>query len=97
MPADACTTGDRPQKYIGEKAVWDEAERQLAAALNNNGRDWKENPEDGAYSWATGVGGWLRVSLVSLVSFEPVVPTLVVPTWCLLQCGCGRAGRALGC
>jgi len=39
----------RPQKYIGEKATWDEAERQLAAALNNNGRDWKENPEDGAF------------------------------------------------
>ena len=39
----------RPQKYIGEKAVWDEAERQLAAALNNNGREWKENPEDGAF------------------------------------------------
>merc|ERR1712070_1067282 len=39
----------RPQKYIGEKATWDEAERQLAAALNNNGREWKENPEDGAF------------------------------------------------
>lgn len=39
----------RPQKYIGEKVVWDEAERQLANALNNNGRDWKENPEDGAF------------------------------------------------
>ena len=29
--------------------MWDEAERQLAAALNNNGREWKENPEDGAF------------------------------------------------
>ena len=39
----------RPQKFIGEKATWDEAERQLAAALDNNGRAWKENPEDGAF------------------------------------------------
>eukprot|EP00286_Rhodomonas_abbreviata_P023657 CAMPEP_0181315692 /NCGR_PEP_ID=MMETSP1101-20121128/15509_1 /TAXON_ID=46948 /ORGANISM="Rhodomonas abbreviata, Strain Caron Lab Isolate" /LENGTH=691 /DNA_ID=CAMNT_0023422913 /DNA_START=22 /DNA_END=2097 /DNA_ORIENTATION=+ len=39
----------RPQKYIGEISMWDEAERQLASALNNNGREWKENPEDGAF------------------------------------------------
>ena len=26
----------RPQKYLGELAVWDEAERQLAAALDAN-------------------------------------------------------------
>ena len=25
----------------------------LAAALNNNGRAWKENPEDGAFYGAT--------------------------------------------
>jgi len=43
----------RPQKYLGDIAVWDEAERQLAAALDANkeatGVEWKENPEDGAF------------------------------------------------
>uniref|UniRef100_A0A7S0E3V0 Probable threonine--tRNA ligase, cytoplasmic n=1 Tax=Hanusia phi TaxID=3032 RepID=A0A7S0E3V0_9CRYP len=39
----------RPQKFIGEVAMWDEAEKQLAAALNNTGKAWKENPEDGAF------------------------------------------------
>mmetsp|Transcript_35375 Transcript_35375/g.86138 ORF Transcript_35375/g.86138 Transcript_35375/m.86138 type:complete len:696 (-) Transcript_35375:25-2112(-) len=43
----------RPQKYLGELAVWDEAERQLAAALDSNkaatGVEWKLNPEDGAF------------------------------------------------
>jgi threonyl-tRNA synthetase len=43
----------RPQKYLGELSVWDEAERQLAAALDANkaasGVEWKLNPEDGAF------------------------------------------------
>jgi len=39
----------RPQKYIGDVAVWDEAERQLSAALDNNGKKWTLNPEDGAF------------------------------------------------
>ncbi|KAJ1481088.1 hypothetical protein T484DRAFT_1626248, partial [Baffinella frigidus] len=39
----------RPEKYIGEIDMWDQAEAQLAAALNANGIAWKLNPEDGAF------------------------------------------------
>mmetsp|Transcript_14766 Transcript_14766/g.40377 ORF Transcript_14766/g.40377 Transcript_14766/m.40377 type:complete len:704 (+) Transcript_14766:59-2170(+) len=43
----------RPQKYVGELETWNEAERQLTSALNANkeatGKDWKLNPEDGAF------------------------------------------------
>nr|CAD7597487.1 unnamed protein product [Timema genevievae] len=39
----------RPDKYLGEIAMWDEAEKQLADSLNTFGEPWKENPGDGAF------------------------------------------------
>jgi threonyl-tRNA synthetase len=39
----------RPEKYLGELAVWDEAERQLAAALEEFNQPWELNPGDGAF------------------------------------------------
>nr|CAD7434325.1 unnamed protein product [Timema monikensis] len=39
----------RPDKYLGEIAMWDEAEKQLADSLNTFGDPWKENPGDGAF------------------------------------------------
>lgn len=39
----------RPEKFLGEIAVWDEAERQLASALNASGHKWELNPQDGAF------------------------------------------------
>ncbi|PJF18555.1 Threonine-tRNA ligase [Paramicrosporidium saccamoebae] len=39
----------RPEKYLGEVAVWDEAERQLTDALNASGHRWELNPGDGAF------------------------------------------------
>ncbi|BFY97472.1 hypothetical protein BsWGS_00511 [Bradybaena similaris] len=39
----------RPEKYLGEKAVWDEAERQLEESLNESGHTWELNPGDGAF------------------------------------------------
>ncbi|KAJ1962086.1 threonyl-tRNA synthetase [Dipsacomyces acuminosporus] len=39
----------RPEKFLGEVAVWDKAEKQLAAALDEFGAKWSLNPGDGAF------------------------------------------------
>ncbi|CAG5130135.1 unnamed protein product [Candidula unifasciata] len=39
----------RPEKYLGEKSVWDEAEKQLEESLNECGHQWELNPGDGAF------------------------------------------------
>lgn len=39
----------RPEKYLGELAVWNEAERQLQVALEEFGQPWELNPGDGAF------------------------------------------------
>jgi len=39
----------RPDKRIGDDAQWDEAEETLAAALDEAGIEWKENPGEGAF------------------------------------------------
>lgn len=39
----------RPEKYLGDIAVWNEAEAQLEAALNEFGQPWEMNPGDGAF------------------------------------------------
>lgn len=40
---------DRPQKRIGEDAVWDKAEAALMAALKASGRPWTLNKGEGAF------------------------------------------------
>uniref|UniRef100_A0A1L8DI25 threonine--tRNA ligase n=1 Tax=Nyssomyia neivai TaxID=330878 RepID=A0A1L8DI25_9DIPT len=39
----------RPEKYLGELEVWNEAEKSLEEALNNFGAAWKIEPGDGAF------------------------------------------------
>lgn len=39
----------RPEKFLGEQAVWDEAEKQLESSLNASGLKWELNPGDGAF------------------------------------------------
>ncbi|KAI8777464.1 threonine--tRNA ligase, cytoplasmic isoform X1 [Biomphalaria glabrata] len=39
----------RPDKFLGEKEVWDEAEKQLEETLNEFGHKWELNPGDGAF------------------------------------------------
>ncbi|XP_070541989.1 threonine--tRNA ligase 1, cytoplasmic-like isoform X2 [Ptychodera flava] len=39
----------RPEKYLGEKSVWDQAEKQLEESLDLAGLPWKLNPGDGAF------------------------------------------------
>eukprot|EP00915_Cephaloidophora_sp_WS-2016_P005875 GHVH01007757.1.p1 GENE.GHVH01007757.1~~GHVH01007757.1.p1 ORF type:complete len:766 (+),score=139.44 GHVH01007757.1:114-2411(+) len=39
----------RPKKALGEVALWDEAEAQLKAALDESGMPWKLNAGDGAF------------------------------------------------
>lgn len=39
----------RPEKYLGDIAVWDQAEKELAKSLDEFGFPWKENPGDGAF------------------------------------------------
>ncbi len=39
----------RPEKYIGEIAIWDQSEQALAAACKAAGKDFKINPGDGAF------------------------------------------------
>ncbi|XP_035783758.1 threonine--tRNA ligase 1, cytoplasmic-like isoform X3 [Anopheles albimanus] len=39
----------RPEKYLGEIEVWNEAEKALAESLDKFGEPWKENPGDGAF------------------------------------------------
>ncbi|KAH9497328.1 Threonine--tRNA ligase 1, cytoplasmic [Dermatophagoides farinae] len=45
---DLCLS-TRPEGYLGELAVWDQAEKALADALNESGIPWKLNPGDGAF------------------------------------------------
>jgi threonyl-tRNA synthetase len=40
---------DRPDKRIGDDAVWDKAERALMAALEASGRPWTLNKGEGAF------------------------------------------------
>jgi len=40
---------DRPEKRIGEDAVWDKAEAALMAALKASGRPWTLNKGEGAF------------------------------------------------
>jgi threonyl-tRNA synthetase len=39
----------RPEKFMGEVALWEKAERALAKCLNEFGGEWKINPADGAF------------------------------------------------
>uniref|UniRef100_A0A3P8Y2Z4 threonine--tRNA ligase n=1 Tax=Esox lucius TaxID=8010 RepID=A0A3P8Y2Z4_ESOLU len=39
----------RPEKFLGEPAVWDQAEKQLENSLNEFGEKWVLNPGDGAF------------------------------------------------
>lgn len=39
----------RPEKYLGELAVWDAAEKQLTESLDAFGHAWELNPGDGAF------------------------------------------------
>lgn len=39
----------RPEGYLGELALWDQAEKALEDALNASGRKWSLNPADGAF------------------------------------------------
>jgi threonyl-tRNA synthetase len=39
----------RPKEFLGEIAVWDKAEAQLIRALDQFGKPYKINPEDGAF------------------------------------------------
>ncbi|CAE7256800.1 ths1 [Symbiodinium sp. CCMP2592] len=39
----------RPVKALGSKEIWDNAEVQLKAALDQSGREWSLNPGDGAF------------------------------------------------
>jgi len=39
----------RPDKRIGDDAEWDKAEATLAAALDEAGIEWEENPGEGAF------------------------------------------------
>ena len=39
----------RPDNYLGDLQMWDDAEKSLTEALNATGKPWKENPGDGAF------------------------------------------------
>lgn len=39
----------RPEKFLGEPEVWDQAEKQLENSLNDFGEKWILNPGDGAF------------------------------------------------
>ncbi|XP_034246623.1 threonine--tRNA ligase 1, cytoplasmic isoform X1 [Thrips palmi] len=39
----------RPEKFLGEIEIWNNAEKALAESLNEFGQPWKENPGDGAF------------------------------------------------
>ncbi|XP_041855734.1 threonine--tRNA ligase 1, cytoplasmic [Melanotaenia boesemani] len=39
----------RPEKFLGEPGVWDQAEKQLENSLNDFGEKWVLNPGDGAF------------------------------------------------
>lgn len=40
---------DRPEKRVGDDAVWDESEAALLAALKETGMDYTHNPGEGAF------------------------------------------------
>ncbi|XP_022053787.1 threonine--tRNA ligase 1, cytoplasmic [Acanthochromis polyacanthus] len=39
----------RPEKFLGDSAIWDQAEKQLENSLNDFGEKWVLNPGDGAF------------------------------------------------
>ncbi|XP_029019500.1 threonine--tRNA ligase 1, cytoplasmic [Betta splendens] len=39
----------RPEKFLGDSEVWDQAEKQLENSLNDFGEKWVLNPGDGAF------------------------------------------------
>ncbi|KPP66493.1 hypothetical protein Z043_114998, partial [Scleropages formosus] len=39
----------RPEKFLGDIAIWDQAEKQLENSLDEFGEPWKLNPGDGAF------------------------------------------------
>ncbi|XP_030044439.1 threonine--tRNA ligase 2, cytoplasmic [Microcaecilia unicolor] len=39
----------RPENFLGEIEIWDQAEKQLENSLNEFGEPWKLNPGDGAF------------------------------------------------
>jgi len=39
----------RPEKFLGDIEMWNEAEKALENGLNEFGKPWKLNPEDGAF------------------------------------------------
>uniref|UniRef100_A0A8C5M4N6 threonine--tRNA ligase n=1 Tax=Leptobrachium leishanense TaxID=445787 RepID=A0A8C5M4N6_9ANUR len=39
----------RPENFLGEIEIWDQAEKQLENSLNDFGQPWKLNPGDGAF------------------------------------------------
>jgi threonyl-tRNA synthetase len=39
----------KPEKYLGDDDLWEEAEDGLRKALDTFGKPWKENPGDGAF------------------------------------------------
>ncbi|MBN3296209.1 SYTC protein, partial [Amia calva] len=39
----------RPEKFLGDIKIWDEAEKQLENSLNQFGEPWHLNPGDGAF------------------------------------------------
>ena len=39
----------RPEGYLGEIEIWNQAEDALTKALNETGKEWKLNPGDGAF------------------------------------------------
>ncbi|XP_032089285.1 threonine--tRNA ligase 1, cytoplasmic-like [Thamnophis elegans] len=39
----------RPSNFLGEKEIWDQAEKQLQNSLDDFGEPWKLNPGDGAF------------------------------------------------
>lgn len=45
---DLCLS-TRPEKYLGELEVWENAEKQLADSLDKFGQKWTINPGDGAF------------------------------------------------
>ncbi|XP_072917537.1 threonine--tRNA ligase 1, cytoplasmic-like isoform X1 [Hemitrygon akajei] len=39
----------RPEKFLGDVAIWDQAEKQLERSLQDFGLPWERNPGDGAF------------------------------------------------
>ena len=39
----------RPEKFLGDIEVWNQAEKMMEESLNESGLDWKLNPQDGAF------------------------------------------------